>query len=76
MKKIIVVYIMMVLIGITFLPLVGSTEEKNENNDKIQVLSNLPDYFNWKDHVDKTGLHLQKSRIIHNIVVAVGLLQL
>ena len=44
-KKIIIIFIITLFIGITFLPLVSSTDVDN----KIQILKNLPDYFSWKD---------------------------
>jgi hypothetical protein len=46
MKRLIGIFITVLLIGITFLPLVSSTDADN----KIQIFNNLPDYFNWKDY--------------------------
>ncbi len=52
MKKIIGIFVMMLLIGTTILPLASSTE-KNIENDTIEIISNLPDYFNWRDYEEQ-----------------------
>jgi hypothetical protein len=49
MKKIIGIFVMTLLIGTIVIPLASSTD-KNENDNNIKILSNLPDYFNWRDH--------------------------
>jgi hypothetical protein len=48
MRKIVVIIVMMLLIGTTILPLASSTDKNKDEN--IQIMSNLPDYFNWHDY--------------------------
>ena len=57
LKKIVGIFVMMLLIVTTFLPLASSTE-KNIEYDNINIMSNLPEYFNWRDYEGMIGQHL------------------
>ena len=67
MKKLIGIFIMMLLIGSVILPLASSSEKTHEYSNNvnhfktsnfdefisIEIMNNLPDYFNWRNHDGK-----------------------